>query len=111
MGKYSTEGTGTLVTEVPKIGDDVYLPTRLYLSHGRDDFIGGLCRVVDAGKGFEIAGQVVMPDEVWIEVAEKPGVKIGWNEFAKQQDQLREKFGDQRGYADPDLRPEFNDPW
>ncbi|MCU0771422.1 MAG: hypothetical protein MUE94_06585 [Verrucomicrobia bacterium] len=32
----------------PKIGDIIYVETRCYLSHGRDDFAGGQATVTSA---------------------------------------------------------------
>jgi len=58
-------------TNVPKVGDDVYLDSSLFLFHGRDDFIGGLCKV----------SSVVWDDTQsahFIAVEEKPGTTTRW---------------------------------
>lgn len=88
----------------PKVGEDVYLPTRWYLSHGRDDFQGGLCKVtkvyVDTSAG----------DPTWfIEVAERPGYSSNWASLREDQAKLKAEFGDKRGYPDPDEHPDSND--
>jgi hypothetical protein len=90
------------MTGQPRVGDDVYIPSSRYLSHGRDDFAGGLCRivkVVDEGHG------------LFVEVEEHPGSQYGWAYLQEHQDVWHERFGDRRGRPDPDLRPEFNEDW
>lgn len=89
--------------DTPQVGDDIYLPTALYLSHGADDFIGGLARVRRVGPGMS-AGEYVP----FVEVAERPGTYYNWRHLREEQEKLRTKFGDNRSYPDPDLRPEFN---
>lgn len=88
---------------VPVVGQDVYISTSLYLSHGMDDFHGGLCRISNISEG--VSAGVKVP---FIEVEENPGTRHNWKVVCEEQDKLRERFGDQRGYADPDERPEFN---
>ena len=48
---------------VPKVGDQVYLDTSLYVTHGEDDFIGGLCEVISVEKHEK---------NIWITVKEEP---------------------------------------
>lgn len=60
-----TEGT----YPAPRLGDDVYIPSSLYLTHGADDFRGGLCRIVaihehDTGP--------------FVEAEEDPGAQHNW---------------------------------
>ena len=89
----------------PSIGDDIYVPTSLYLGHGRDDFQGGLCRVKQTGTRIS-AGEPTL----FVEVEERPGSWMNWPWLAGEQEKLREQFGDRRGYADPDNDPRFNEP-
>ena len=83
---------------------DVYVPSSLYLTHGDDDFAGGLCRVVRVDNELSPNG---IP---YVEVAEDPGALHNWNYVLEQQDERRERYGDRRGRPDPDYRPEFNEP-
>lgn len=87
---------------MPKVGDEIYVPSSLYLSHGRDDFRGGLCRVVVVRE---------MLGAPYVEVEEDPGTLHSWAYLEPLQDDLRARFGDERGRPDPDLRPEFNEGW
>ncbi|MBW2964754.1 hypothetical protein KY363_04805 [Candidatus Woesearchaeota archaeon] len=86
--------------QLPKIGDDIYLPSELYLRHGIDDFQGGLCRIVE----LETHGP-----NVFVGVAENPGTKYNLAYLLEIQDELRREYGDQRGRPNPDYRLEFND--
>ena len=90
------------MTGEPRVGAEVYIPSSRYLSHGRDDFAGGLCRivkVVDEGHG------------LFVEVQEHPGSQYAWAYLQEHQEVWRESFGVRRGHPDPDLRPEFNEDW
>jgi hypothetical protein len=88
--------------EVPKVGEDIYLKTSWYLSHGADDFTGGRCEVTK-----------VTWDEAqkahFIEVAEDPGSRIRWEGHLKEmQPKLEKEFGNRRGHPDPDNHPDAN---
>jgi len=89
--------------KLPKIGQEVYIPTALYLGHGRDDFRGGLCRIrrIELGKS---AGE----ETVFIEVEENLGTEYNWNLLLKKQKELAKEHGKRRGHPDPDYRPEMN---
>lgn len=90
------------MASVPRDGDDVYVPSSLYLSHGEDDFRGGLCRIVAVRE---------RNGAIFVEVAEEPGTWHAWAYLVEHQDEWRERYGDERGRPDPDLRPEFNEGW
>lgn len=87
----------------PKVGDEVYIPTSLYLSHGADDFEGGLCEVIEVKPGLS-AGE----DTTYIRVKERSFTQYNWKFLAEKQKEYKETYGDRRGHADPDYRPEFN---
>jgi hypothetical protein len=89
----------------PQVGDPVYLPTEGYISHGRDDFQGGLCTVSEVKEDIS-AGQPAM----FISVTERPGHYYNWNFLAPRQEDLRKQYGSHRGRPDPDYSPEFNEP-
>lgn len=90
------------MASAPRAGDDVYVPTSLHLTHGEDDFCGGLCRVVVVR---ELQGLL------YVEVDEDPGTLHSWAYLEPLQDELRARFRDERGRPDPDQRPEFNEGW
>ena len=81
---------------IPKVGDLVYVDTSLFVTHGEDDFIGGLCEVIS------------VEDNNWIQVKEDPDTSHSWEYLAEMQDKLKKEFGTKRGYLRPDHRPEFN---
>jgi hypothetical protein len=89
--------------DVPEVGDDIYARTSLSLSHGRDDFIGGLAKVRRVFSGMSAGKQVP-----FVELEERPGWESNWLFLAGEQERLREQFGENRAHPDPDLRPEFN---
>ena len=48
----------------PQIGQKIYTDTQLFISHGEDDFQGGLCTIKKIETLYSIGP--------WIEVAENP---------------------------------------
>lgn len=86
--------------KIPEVGDDIYIPTALYVYRGRDDIIGGLTRVIAVQK----EGRYI-----WVTVAACPHGRYSWDYLAGIQEKLKEEFGTQHAYPNPDLRPEFND--
>lgn len=90
---------------LPKIGDDIYVGSAFYIGHGVDDFQGGLCKVSDVEEGTS-AGKPAH----FITVEERPTTKYNWKFLAEKQEELKKRFGDIRGYRDPDYDPQFNNP-
>ena len=90
---------------LPKIGDEIYVPTALHLSRGRDDVVGGLATVTKISKSMSGGEQVH-----FISVKEIPG-GFNWEQsLALKQDELKDRFGNNRAYPDPDNDPNFNEP-
>jgi hypothetical protein len=92
---------------VPRLraGDVIYLDTELYISHGRDDFRGGLAEVVEV-KPEKIGGKPVS----FVRAAQEPDTWHNWTTFlAPMQKRLREEFRKKWAHPDPDWRPEFNE--
>jgi hypothetical protein len=88
----------------PKPGDVIYVDSRLFLSHGKDDLHGGKATV----RAVQIMGS--QGKQVpFVEVVENPGWFSNWAVLAEKQTELAAKFGDTWAHAMPDLRPEFND--
>jgi hypothetical protein len=88
-----------------RAGDVIYLDTELYLSHGRDDFRGGLALVTGVRGGVS-AGK---PAD-YVECREQPGSWYNWHMLAEAQPKLRANFGRNWSHPDPDYRREFNEP-
>ncbi len=88
---------------VPKIGSDIYVPTSLYMDHGRDDVVGGLAKVTSVKPGIS-GGKTVS----FVTVAEIPD-SFNWEQYlAPMQDKLKKEFGANRARPDPDNRQQFN---
>jgi len=92
--------------ELPELraGDVIYVESSIYLSHGRDDFRGGLAEVV--AYTTDLAGSTTAP---FVRVAQNPHTWYGWLGLAPKQKKLRAQFGQNWSYPDPDDRPEFNE--
>lgn len=86
-----------------RVGDVIYLESERYISHGCDDFQGGLAEV----------SEVQHPDSqglprTMVCVAQQPGSFYNWNRLAAEQKDLRRAHGTNWAHPDPDLRPEHN---
>jgi hypothetical protein len=97
------ECDGGCVPELRK-GDIIYLDTDLYVSHGVDDFRGGLAEV--AAFGMDISAGNPTP---FVKVMQLMDTWHNWQLLAEQQRKLRAKFGKNWSHPDPDFRPEFNE--
>lgn len=89
----------------PEIGNKIYVHTRLYISRGSDDFHGGICTIN------EIEYSDDLPENHFnycmIGVKERPGFLLNYEYLMDEQDKLKEQFGEQVGYMDPDV----DTPW
>lgn len=102
---HRASGAGAVeIPPAPNVGDKVYVPGFLHITHGVDDFEGGLVTVgevrVDRIKGQKVAFVYIKEDESW----------VNWDTFlAPMQADLRKHFGSKAGKPRPDRRPEFNE--
>ena len=78
---------------VPKVGDEIYVPSDLSRAHS---VMGGIAKVTNVTSGMS-AGKMVP----FMEVAEHPGRSYNWHSLAADQDWLRTKYG--QGHALPYL--------
>jgi hypothetical protein len=92
--------------QVPELrsGDVIYVDSSIYLSHGRDDFRGGLAEVVSLRDGLSAGSHVP-----FVCLAQHPGTWHNWHRLAAEQKELRALFGKNWSHPDPDDRPEFNE--
>lgn len=87
----------------PKIGEDIYIGSSWYLSHGIDDFRGGKCRV----SCIKIETSAGRP--TWfVGVEENPSSRYNWETLRKEQAKLKKEFGEERGRPEPDDDPDSN---
>lgn len=76
--------------ELPKVGDDIYLPGAMYIDHGEDDKAGGLAEVVKVERNM-------------ISVKEFPGSTYSWGpHMHANQEKWKKEYGDNRAHPDPD---------
>jgi len=90
---------GDYYFKLPKKRDKIYVETELYLSHGADDFEGGLCTIL----------KVEQKDgRVFVTVKERPGWSYDYAYLLEKQGKLKKKYGNRKGRASPDMRYESN---
>lgn len=90
----------------PKIGDKIYVPTSFYLSHGEDDFVGGLATIKNIEKSKSLPKDHF--NYLFVTIEERKGSSYNYKCLMEDQDKLKKEFGDQKAYPDPDYSPEFN---
>ena len=87
----------------PKIGDIIYVDSHFYISHGSDDVVGGKATVTEITKGISGGKEVT-----FVAVKEHNGHSYNWTQFlGPDQEKLKERFGDEWAYPDPDI----DTPW
>lgn len=90
--------------KVPSVGEEIYVPTNFYISHGEDDVLGGRATVIEVWE--EKHGNRIVHA---ITVKEHPNKTYYWeNYLAKHHEKWEQKFGDRRAKPIPDNREEFN---
>ncbi len=86
----------------PKVGDKIYVNSSFYISHGSDDFVGGLATISKVYQG--ISGG----EKTWfVEIKERPGSGYNYEMLVEKQKELKKEFGKKKAYADPDI----DTPW
>jgi hypothetical protein len=91
---------------VPKVSDIIYVGSRRYLGHGRDDLAGGKATVTQVEEMMSLGKTVP-----FVSVRESPTRSFNWEVLEKEQAHLKQEFGNRWAHSDPDLRPEFNEDW
>jgi hypothetical protein len=84
-------------------GDIIYVDTSLYVSHGVDDFRGGLAEVAE----FAMQKSAGKPTP-FVKVNELIDTWQNWQMLAADQRKLRAEFSRSWAHPDPDHRLEFN---
>lgn len=79
-----------------KVGDKLYVRSSFYLSHGKDDFVGGIATVKS------------IDDKNFIEFEENVGTFYNPDCLLKKQKDLKKEFKNKKAHKLPDNRPEFN---
>lgn len=92
---------------VHKTGDKMYVYGSMSLSHGIDDFAGGIATVKNI-----ILSDHLPSDHcnyVMVVFEENPCSQYNYRSLLEKQKELKTTYGDQIAHPDPDDRPEFND--
>lgn len=84
---------------LPKVGDKLYVPSKMYTSRGREDILGGLATVKDV---------VFNHGTFWLFVDEIPNHGFNLVLIMSDQEKLKAEFGDQVARPDPDNHPSAN---
>ena len=82
-----------MAIKTPSVGDTIYVPTALYVGHGKDDIAGGKATVSEV----ECEGKYV-----WVSVSQLPGRKYNWYYLDTRQEELKAKYGESAAHPDPD---------
>ena len=77
----------------PKVGDVIYVPTRLYIDHGEDDVEGGLAMVTEIKDNYGTR---------FFYTAQHPGSGYNWKILYEDQAKHQKRYGMQVAYPDPD---------
>lgn len=86
-----------------KVGDKIYVDSSYYISHGSDDFEGGIATISKISE--DISGGEKC---IFVEIEERPGTSYNWSQFlSKKQEELKKEFGEQLAHPDPDI----DTPW
>lgn len=95
--------TPSKLIKVPTVGQKIYVDSSLYLSHGSDDFAGGIATVAKVSKSMS-GGEMA----VFVEITERPGHGYNWSQvLMAKQDTLKKQYGKQIAHPDPDI----DTPW
>lgn len=91
----------------PIIGEQIYVPTSLYVYWGQDDFSGGKATINKIEHNDNLPKNHC--NYTMVGIKERLGTMYNWSVLLEKQKELKERFGNQISHPDPDIRPEFND--
>lgn len=100
--KRKTTNKLKLVTN-PKVGDKIYVPSRLYISRGSDDFAGGIATVKRVYKSMS-GGDA---NCLFVDIIEGDRSFNWTQDIGLNQAKLQKEYGDQVAHPDPDI----DTPW
>ena len=78
-----------------KAGQKIYVGSSYYISHGADDFSGGIATISRIKDGF-------------VKIAENPGREYGLEHLLENQILWKKEYGNCKAHRSPDYSPEFN---
>lgn len=89
---------------LPKVGDEVYVPSAFYISRGRDDVCGGRATVERIEERADWGDQ----NRWWIYVHEVPDRGYNWALISRDQERLRREYAGKVAHPCPDDHPSSN---
>ena len=85
----------------PKIGDKIYVGTSLSISHGSDDFNGGICTISKIDKNKKLSEDHI--NYLFVSIKERIGHSYNYKILMEDQEKLKERFGNKVGCPCPDI--------
>jgi hypothetical protein len=94
--------------KAPKIGDKIYVPSSYYVYRGEDDFEGGLATIdkIDIRKNLP----KTHCNYIMVGIEGRPSTLYNYKSLMEEQEELKTTYEGKTAHANPDLRPEFNQP-
>ena len=89
--------------QIPVIGQEIHVGGAMYMSHGKDDFAGGIAIISEIKEGVSGGEPCIM-----INISERPGWSYNWTFLETEQEKLKEIYGNVIAHADPDTSLESN---
>jgi len=77
--------------ELPKVGDEIYIPTSLYIGHGEDDVLGGLATISKVKLNMKCSNEF---NRIFVDINEVNGHSYNWKFLMKNQEKYKEMYGD-----------------
>lgn len=91
----------------PKIGQQIYVPSAMYVYRGADDFAGGLATIDKIEHSKHLPKDHV--NYTMVTIKERPNTSYNWKSLLEKQEYLAKEYAGKIAHPDPDLRPDFND--
>lgn len=90
----------------PIIGEKIYVPTSLYLSHGRDDFAGGIA-TIDYIKE-DTKSDILDYNRIMVGIKERENTGYNWQYLLANQEKWSKEYAGCIAHPDPDYAEEAN---
>jgi hypothetical protein len=90
----------------PKIGDKIYVGSAMYLSHGRDDFAGGLATISKIERSKTLPTD--HPNYMFVSIKERPSASYNWKHLLAEQSRLKKEYKGKVAHPDPDYAESSN---
>jgi hypothetical protein len=84
----------------PKLEEKIYLPTSLYIGHGRDDFQGGIATINKIETSNDLPKDHF--NYTMVGVKERPGFMTNWLYILENQKEWAKEYKGQIAHPDPD---------